>query len=74
MDMERLSPVMTLLIKNVGKKFNMKNASAVNLGKLSAKSRLGGMTKKQKAEAMKAVWLKSLKARGIKSKHLTVNA
>ena len=39
------------------------NASAVALGKLSAKSRLGGLSKKQRAEKMKPVWEASAKMR-----------
>lgn len=48
-----------------------KNKSAVELGKISAKVRLGGLTKKQRAEKMRPVWQKSLIKRGIKSPLLT---
>ena len=41
----------------------MKNESAVNLGKLSAKARLGGKTKAEKKAIMKKVWLRSAEVR-----------
>ncbi len=41
----------------------MKNEAAVLLGRLSAKARLKGKNKKQRSEAMRAVWEASAKAR-----------
>lgn len=41
----------------------MKNESAVTLGRLSAKARLKGMNKKQRAETMKKVWMRSVQVR-----------
>ena len=48
-----------------------KNKSAVELGRKSAEVRFKGKTKKERKDAMKTLWLKSLKARGIASVHLT---
>lgn len=44
----------------------MKNEHAVNLGKLSAKARLKGKNKKQRSEAMRAVWEASARIRRLR--------
>lgn len=49
----------------------MKNQSAVALGKLSAKSRFKGMTKKQKSDAMKKVRSNSKQYQGDTDERLT---
>jgi len=40
-----------------------KNQFAVELGKLSAKSRLKGLSKKERAKKMKEVWQRSVEVR-----------
>lgn len=47
----------------------MKNEHAAELGRLSAKARLKGKTKKERSEAMRPVWEASAKARKAKKEN-----